>query len=84
MSLFHISSSLTLSKAFDYKHKKYNALQSIRFNRIKFICIPDGSNTKNFIHRLFEYTITFVNSQHENGNSTGDIVLKNRIETFVS
>ena len=80
MSLFHISSSLTLSKAFDYKrHKKFNAL--IRCNRIKFLCIPGSLNT-NIIHRL-EYTITFVNSQRENTNSKGDIVLKNKFETFV-
>ena len=51
-------------------------------NRIKFICIPEGFNT-NIIHWLFEYTITFVNSQCENANSKGDIVLKKRFQTFV-
>ena len=29
------------------------------------------------------YKITFVNSQRENTNSKGDVVLKNRFETFV-
>ena len=27
-------------------------------------------------HQLFDYKITFVNSQHENTNSNGDFVLK--------
>ena len=32
----------------------------------------------NISHQLFDYTITFVNSQHENTNSRDDFVLKNR------
>ena len=35
------------------------------------LCIPESFNT-NILHKLFEYTITFVNSK-----SKGDIVLKN-------
>ena len=29
----------------------------------KNICIPESFNT-NILHQLFDYTITFVNSQH--------------------
>ena len=45
-------------------------------------CIPGSFNT-NISHQFFEYTITFVNSQHYNINSKGDFVLKTRFETFV-
>ena len=31
---------------------------------IKNICIPESFNT-NISHQLFDYTITFVNSQHQ-------------------
>ena len=34
-------------------------------------------------HQLFEYKITFVNSQHENTTLKGDFVHKNQFETFV-
>ena len=41
--------------------------KEIRFHlkimNIKFFCIPESFNT-NISHQLFEYTITFVNSQH--------------------
>ena len=30
---------------------------------------------------FYEYKITFVNSQHENTNSKGDLILKNRFLT---
>ena len=48
----------------------------------KDICNPESFNTY-ISPQLFDYTITFVNSQHWNTNSKGDFVLKNRIETFV-
>ena len=31
-------------------------------------------DNKNISHQLFDYTITFVNSQHQNTNSKGDFV----------
>ena len=37
--------------------------------------IPEGFNT-NISHQLFNYTITFVNSQHTNSNLKGDFILK--------
>ena len=40
------------------------------------VCIPERFNT-NISHKLFDYKITFVNSQQENTNSNGDYVLKN-------
>ena len=43
----------------------------------KTICKPESFNTK-ILHQLFDYTITFVNSQHKNTNSRCDFVLKNR------
>ena len=43
----------------------------------KTFCIPESFNT-NISHQLFDYTITFVNTQHYNTNSKGDFVLKNR------
>ena len=48
----------------------------------KYFCIPESFNT-NISSHLFDYTITFVNSQHYNTNSTGDFVLKNWVQTFV-
>ena len=38
----------------------------------------------NISHQLFDYKITFVNSQRENTNSKGDFVHKNWVETFFS
>ena len=32
---------------------------------------------------VFDYKITFVNSQHKNTDSKGDFILKTRFETFV-
>ena len=40
-----------------------------------YICIPESFNT-NISHKLFDYTITFVNSQPQDTNSKGDYVLK--------
>ena len=37
----------------------------------------------NISHQLFDYKITFVNSQRENINLNVDFVLKNQCETFV-
>ena len=37
------------------------------------IYIPESFNT-NISHQLFDYKITFVNSQHKNINSKGDFV----------
>ena len=34
-------------------------------------------------HQLFDYKVTFVNSQFENTNSKDDFVVKNRFETLV-
>jgi hypothetical protein len=41
-------------------------------NNQKLFCIPESFNT-NISHQLFDYTITFVNT-----NSNGDFVLKNQ------
>ena len=41
------------------------------------ICIPVSFN-KNISQKLFDYKITFVNSQHENANSKCDFVIINR------
>ena len=48
---------------------------------IKIFCITESFNT-NISHQLFDYTITFANSQHYNTNSKGVFVLKNRFQTF--
>ena len=37
----------------------------------------------NISHQLFDYKISFVNSQLENTYSKGDFVIKNSFETFV-
>ena len=39
------------------------------------ICIPERFN-KNISYHLFDYTITFVNSQHLNTNSKADLYSK--------
>ena len=44
------------------------------------ICIAESFDT-NISHQLFDYTITFMNPQHLNSNSKGDILLKNRIKS---
>ena len=49
---------------------------------IKLLYIPESFNT-NISHQLFNYRITFKNSQLENTNSKGDFVLKKRFETLV-
>ena len=56
------------------------------FNPYNFVtepihCIPESFIT-NIPHRLFDYKITFVNSQRKNKNLEGDFVLKNWFETF--
>ena len=38
------------------------------------ICIPENFNT-NISHQLFDYIITFENSQHQNTYSKGDFVV---------
>ena len=43
--------------------------------------LPESFNT-NISRQLFDYKITFVNSQRENTNSKGDFVLKNLDKTF--
>ena len=48
----------------------------------KDICITESFNT-NISHQLFDYSITFVNSQGYNTKSKGDFVLKDRFETVV-
>ena len=40
------------------------------------ICIPESFNT-NISHQIFDYAITFLNSQNQNENSKDDFVLKN-------
>ena len=35
------------------------------------LCVPESFNM-NISHELFDYTITFVNPQHQNTNSQGD------------
>ena len=54
-------------------------LGQINFN---FYCLPESFNT-NISHKLFNYIMTFVNSQREKTNSKGDFIHKNRFETFV-
>ena len=44
--------------------------------------ITESFNT-NISQHIFDYKISFVNSQLENTNSNGNFVLKNQIETFV-
>jgi hypothetical protein len=46
-----------------------------KYNIYVCICIPESFNT-NISHQLFDYTITFENSQHYNKNSKGDFVLQ--------
>ena len=41
----------------------------------QIFCIPESFNT-NISHPLFDYKITFVNYQHENTNSKGDLYSK--------
>ena len=45
-------------------------------------CIPKSFNT-NILYQLFDYKITFENSQLDNKNSIVDFLLKNRFETFI-
>jgi hypothetical protein len=44
-------------------------------------CIPESFTY--ISHQLFDYKITFVNSQHKNTNSKDDFELKNLFETSV-
>ena len=46
-----------------------------------FVCIPESFNT-NISHQLFDYKITFVNSQRKNTNSKGDFKLKTWFENI--
>ena len=46
------------------------------------ICIPENFNT-NISLQLFDYKITFVNSQLENTNLKVDSVLKDRVERLL-
>ena len=55
----------------------------INWKQIKnHILIAESFNT-NISHQIFDYKITFVNSELENTNSKGDFVLKKRFEMFV-
>ena len=47
-------------------------------------CIPKSFNT-NISHQLFDdkQKITFVNTQHENTNSKGDLVLRFKVRFLV-
>ena len=38
------------------------------------IFIPESFNFKNISHKLFDYKITFLNSQNQNTNEKGDFV----------
>ena len=53
----------------------YSSLIVIYFEIIR---IPESFNSNKISHQLFDYRITFVNSQHQKTNSKGDFVLKNR------
>ena len=46
------------------------------------ICLPEIFNT-NVSQQFFLCKITTMNLQHQNTNSKGDFVLKNRFETFI-
>ena len=64
---------------------KNTTFQSITSKILHFVTpliITERFNT-NISHQLFDYRITFMNSQCENTNSKGDFVLKNRFETSV-
>ena len=50
----------------------YNFAIDIQFGNFLF---TRNFNT-NISHQIFDYSITFVNSQHKNTNSKGDFVLK--------
>ena len=39
------------------------------------LCIPESYNMK-ISYQLFDFKVTFVNSQHKNTNSEGEFVLK--------
>ena len=43
---------------------------------INYVCIPESYN-QNILHQLFNYKITFWNSQLENTNSKDDFEHKN-------
>jgi len=45
---------------------------------INYVNIPESFNT-NISHQFFYYKITFANSQLENIDSKGNLVLKNRL-----
>ena len=53
---------------------KSNKIHGLAFN-FKIFCIPEGFIT-NISHQLFDYTTTFVKSQHKNNDSNDDFVLK--------
>ena len=47
--------------------------------RANNFCIQESFNT-NISHQLFDYTITFLNSQRKNTNSNGDFCSKPRLK----
>ena len=65
---------------FILKHKDKENKQNVKSNlnkkkHFKFFFIPESFHS-NITHQLFDYILTFVNSQRENTNSKGDFVLK--------
>ena len=69
--LFTNISLFTFSYCFLYDTKNI-------YRNVNNICILECYFT-NISHKLFGHKITFVNSQHNNTNSKGDFLLKNRV-----
>ena len=65
----------------DFFFIKNNSYIKIAFvmlkNKQKYILVYQIALIRTF-HTRFDYKITFVNSQHEETNSKGDFILKNR------
>ena len=60
-------------------HRENSKIHTQIIQRVSknIFCTPESFNT-NISHQLFDYTITFVNSQQENTNSEGDYGHKTR------
>ena len=51
--------------------------------RIKYFVYHAESSITNISHQLFDYKITYLNSQHDNTISRDDFVLKNGLNIFL-
>ena len=62
------------------KYENNNNSRQVQTFNVKIcntLCLPESFNTNNYT-KLFDYKITFVNSQHKNTYSKSGFVLKNR------